>query len=396
MQITVIGAGSIGSAIARDLCDRQDINQVQVCDSRPGRLEAIHDRIHSPSLRTFQVNARDPNTLTSIVQGSNCIVSCVPSDLNPILSEMALNMGIHFCDLGGNEEVVQHQLELDEEARQKAVWIVPNCGLAPGLINVICMHGIEQLDEVRSARVRVGDVPLNPEPPFKYRLSYDAEKFVEDYTTPATVINEGRTRRIEPLTEIESITFDAPYEELEAFHTSGGLSTLPDDLEGRVNELDYKTIRYPGHALQMKFLLSLGFAEKRAIDVRTHLTYRDVLVRKLSQRMRGDFRDVVILRVVITGERDGAPKSLVYEMIEEHQEGDEMSAMQRCTALPVSVVACQLASQSVPGGGATPPEHVVSPNAYLEEVRQRGLSIDVTEHDGHVPIENPELAHQTA
>jgi saccharopine dehydrogenase-like NADP-dependent oxidoreductase len=163
-----------------------------------------------------------------------------------------------------------------------------------------------------------------------------------------------------------------------------------------VHELDYKTIRYPGHALQMKFLLSLGFAENRAIDVRTHLTYRDVLVRKLSQRMRGDFRDVVILRVVITGEKDGTPKSLVYEMIEEHQEGDELSAMQRCTSLPVSVVACQLASQSVPGGGATPPEHVVSPNAYLQEIRERGLSIDVTEHEGHVPIENPEIARQTA
>lgn len=396
MRITVIGAGTIGSAIAQDLIKRQDVSQVQVCDSRPGRLEAIHEKVHSPHLRTFQVNARDPNTLTSVVQGTNCIVSCVPSDLNPILSRMALDMGIHFCDLGGNEEVVQNELARHEEARKKAVWLVPNCGLAPGLINLLCIHGMEQFDSVDAAHVRVGDVPLNPEPPFRYQLSYDAEKFVEDYTTPATVIENGTTTRVDPLTEIESISFPGTYDELEAFHTSGGLSTLPADLEGEIEELDYKTIRYPGHALQMRFLLYLGFAEERAIDVRTHLTYRDVLVRKLSQRLRGEFQDVVILRIVIHGEKDGRDRSITYEMIERYDEETDLSAMQRCTAFPVSVVACMLASKSVTGGGAAPPERVVPADAFLTGVRERGLEIEGDWHEGHVPVKNPEPATQTA
>jgi saccharopine dehydrogenase-like NADP-dependent oxidoreductase len=396
MRITVIGAGTIGSAIAWDLAQRPDISQVQVCDSRPGPLEELHDRVRSPKLRTFQVNARDPQVLTPILKRSQCIVGCVTPGINAVVSRTAVELGIHFCDLGGSEEVVEEQFKLHEEARKKSVWIVPNCGLAPGLINILCMHGVDQFDSVHSADVRVGAIPIDPTPPFNFHLSYDASKLVEDYTRPATCIAQGEMTRCQPLTGLETINFPEPFGNLEAFHTSGGLSTLPSDLEGRIQNLDYKTIRYPGHAKQMRFLLALGFAEERAIDVRTHLTYRDILVRRLQKRLRVEEPDVVVLRILITGVKNGDEKTLVYEMIDRYDEEQELTATQRCTGFPVSVIAALLASKSVTGGGASPPEHIVPKDAFLDTLTERGLDISLNWYDGHLDITEPLQDYRTA
>lgn len=396
MRITIIGAGTIGTAIAYDLAQRPDVAQVQVCDARPGPLERLHKLIQSPRLRTFQVNARDPHVLAPILKRSNCIVGCVSPNMNAILSRLAVDLGIHFCDLGGNEQIVQEELNLHNDARKKSVWVVPNCGLAPGLINILCLHGIEQFDKVTTANVRVGDIPLDPVAPFNYHLSYDAEKLVEDYTQPAVQIANGQIQQCQPLTGLEDILFPQPFGRLEAFHTSGGLSTLPSDLEGRVQHLDYKTIRYPGHASQMQFLLALGFAEKRAVDVRTHLTYRDILIRRLQKRLRGEKPDVVILRILISGRKDGAEKTLVYEMIDQYNENEKLTAMQRSTGFPVSTIASLLAGQSVPGGGAAPPERIVPKQAFFDALLERGLDINTTWYDSQIKVTEALPEYQTA
>lgn len=396
MRITVIGAGTIGSAIAWDLAQRSDVSQVQVCDSRPGPLEKLHDHVRSPTLRTFQVNARDPQVLTPILKRSRCVVGCVTPRINGVLARMAVDLGIHFCDLGGNEEVVEEEFELQEEARKKSVWVVPNCGLAPGLINILCMHGVDQFDTVSDANVRVGDIPSDPTPPFNFHLSYDAAKLVEDYTRPATCIAQGELTRCQPLTGLEEINFSEPFNNLEAFHTSGGLSTLPSDLEGRVQNLDYKTIRYPGHAKQMRFLLALGFAEERAVDVRTHLTYRDILVRRLEKRLRLEEPDVVVLRILISGTKEGEKKTLVYEMIDYSDQEQHLTAMQRCTGFPVSVIASLLASKSVPGGGVSPPEHIVPKENFFDTLLERGLDLNVNWYDGQLDVTAPLPDYQNA
>ncbi len=396
MRITVIGAGTIGSAIAWDLARRSDVSQVQVCDSRPGPLEKLHDHVRSPSLRTFQVNARDPQVLTPILKRSRCVVGCVAPSINAVLARMAVDLGIHFCDLGGSEEVLDQQFELQEEARKKSVWVVPNCGLAPGLINIMCMHGVEQFDSVHSAHVRVGAIPRDPTPPFNFHLSYDAAKLVEDYTRPATCIAQGEMAQCQPLTGLEDINFPEPFGRLEAFHTSGGLSTLPSDMKGKVQNLDYKTIRYPGHAKQMRFLLALGFAEERTVDVRTHLTYRDILVRRLEKRLRLEEPDVVVLRILISGTKEGQDKTLVYEMIDYFDEEQNLSAMQRCTGFPVSVIAAMLASKSVSGGGVAPPERIVPKESFFNTLQERGLSIDIHWHDGHLQVTEPLPSYETA
>lgn len=385
MRITVIGAGSIGAAVVRELCKRSDeVTQVQVCDTRSRALQQLHEHIDSQSLRSFQVDARDMNVLTQIVQGSDCVISCVPPELNPDLAELCLEEGIHFCDLGGNDTYVQQELSLDERAREKSVWIVPNCGLAPGLINVLCLRAIDQLDRTESAHLRVGDVPLRPEPPFNFRISWSAERVLDDYINPAKLIEEGAVVEVAAMTRDEDIHFDeAPFGTMEAFCTQGGLSTLTDTLAGEVRNLDHKAIRWPGHAQQMRFIIGLGLAEDRKIGVRTHLTYRDVLVRRLRERLGGEYEDAVLLRVLVRGEQNDTPSTIVYEMVERYDEATNETATMRCTAVPTVVSALLLAREgTVSGGGADVPENVLPRDRFLDEVAERGLSVSREVLDG--------------
>lgn len=379
----------MGAAIAEELITRSDVTQVQICDMRARALQELHERVESPDLRSFQIDVRDTSVLNSIIRGSDCVVSCVPPAQNLELAELCLDLGCHFCDLGGNDDVVRQELALAEQARKKAVWIVPNCGLAPGLVNILCMLGIKQFDEVEEAHLRVGDVPLHPEPPFNFRISWSAEKVIEDYTNPVQIIEEGQIREIEPLEREERIRFDEPFGQMEAFCTQGGLSTLTETLEDRLKTLDHKTIRWPGHAHQMRFILGLGFGEQRSIDVRTHLTYRDVLVRRMRRRLGGKYEDAVLLRVLIRGRQKGAEKTLVYEMVERYDAENDLTAMERSTSIPAAAVAVLLARGEIDHGGAAPPEDIVPREAYCESLIKRGLNITTEWYDGHVEVTDP-------
>ncbi len=383
MRVTVIGAGAMGAAIAQELAARPEVARVQVCDVRARSLKALHDRVGGARLRSFQVDARDTSVLTSIIEGSDCVVSCAPPDQNLELARLCLDLGLHFCDLGGNDDLPRKGLELDEAAREKRVWLVPGCGLAPGLVNVLCLHGIDQFDEVEAAHLRVGDVPLHPEPPFRFRLSWSADKVIADYTNPVRIIEEGRVKEIEPLAREEHIRFGEPFGEMEAFCTQGGLSTLTDALAGRVQMLDHKTIRWPGHAHQIRFLLGLGFGEDRSIDVRTHLTYRDVLVRRMRRRLGGKHQDAVLMRILIRGRRDGTEQTLVYEMIDRYDAERDLTAMAHATSIPTAAVAVLLGNGQIEGGGAAPPEQVVPRRTYCVALIERGLDIRTRWHDGH-------------
>lgn len=390
MRITVVGAGLIGSAVARELNDHEAVDQIQVCDARARSLQELHDEVKSAKLRSFQVDVRDVNVLEPILRGSQCVVGCAAPEVNPVLAEMCLEQGIHFCDLGGNDKIVEKELQLDHQARQRSLWIVPNCGLAPGLVNVLCLEGIQQFDEVEAAHLRVGDVPLHPEPPFNFRISWSAEKVIDDYSHPVQLIENGDIKLIEPLTLEEPISFPEPFGMMESFCTAGGLSTLTEQLAGTLKTLDHKTIRWPGHANQMRALLGLGFGENRNIDVRTHLTYRDVLVRRMRQRLGGAHEDAVLLRVLINGMKDGQKRTLVYQMVERFDPEHKMTAMKRCTSIPAAVATVLIASGEIDGGGAAPPENVLPRRRYLEMLAERGLSISSAWHDGWASVTDPD------
>ncbi|MDX1740231.1 MAG: saccharopine dehydrogenase C-terminal domain-containing protein [Rhodothermales bacterium] len=394
MRISIIGAGAIGSRVASELASREEVDEVRVCDAGSRPLKLLHDTVESPKVRSYQVDARDESVLRPIIADSQCVVGCAAPELNPIVAAMSIDLGSHFCDMGGSGEVLHAEMNLKDAALSRGVWVLPGCGLAPGLINLLCLLGVEQFDRVDTVHLRVGDVPLHPEPPFNFRLSVSARKLIDDYSLPAYVLRDGDVIEVDPLSGVEEIYFQEPFGGLEAFFTAGSLNTLARELQGRVRTLDLKTVRWPGHASQMQFLLGLGFGEQRIIDVGTHLTYSDVLVRRLQQKLGAEHEDAVLLRSCIHGSKDGQESTLVYEMIESYDKENRLSAMRKCTSIPTATIAFMLASVDLEGCGVAPPETTLPKRRVLDEVKRLGLKIEEHWHQGRVGVTDPDGLRQ--
>ena len=379
MKITVLGAGAIGSAVAYDLCRRPEVTRVQVCEARPVTLRAYRGLHAHPHLRTYEADARDAPTLEPILAGSAVVVSCVGPEHNARLARLALDLGAHFVDLGGPASVRDGEAALAALAERRQKWVVTGCGLAPGLAGILTLRGLARFETATAARIRVGDVPTDPGATFRYRLAHSAEKLLDDYTQPAAVLREGRIETRAPLTGVETLDV-AGLGTMEAFYTGGGLGTLAEALEGTLARLDAKTLRFPGHADQMRFLLDLGLADRTSLDVRTHLSYRDVLVRRLRQRLGGAYHDAVVVRVEIEGTAGGdggagEAGTLVYEMVDRFDEASGLSAMQRCTGFPAAAAAVLLGTRGVPGGGVAAAEHVLPFEPFFAMLAERGIAV---------------------
>lgn len=373
MKITVIGAGAIGTAVAYDLAHSDDVARVQVCEAQPVTLRAFRAAHAHPTLRTYEADARDVQTLEPIVSGSACLVSCVGPEHNARLARLALDVGAHFVDLGGAEPGRPEEESLADRTERRQRWVVTGCGLAPGLAEVLAVRGIERLDEARSARVLVGDVPLDAAEPFGYRLAHSAEKLISDYTQPAPVLRGGAIEMREPLTGVETLEVDG-FGVMEAFY-AGGMGGLAVALEGQLDGLDVKTLRYPGHADRMRFLLDLGLGERTSLDVRTHLTYRDVLARRLRQRLGGAYRDAVLVRIEIDGRAGDEEGTLVYEMVDRYDEASGLSAMQRCTGFPAAAAAVLLSQRELVGGGVGAAHQVLPIEPFIARLAERGIRV---------------------
>ena len=175
-------------------------------------------------------------------------MSAIPYYFNLDLARHAAETGVHFCDLGGNTDIVFEQKKLDPIAREKGITIIPDCGLAPGMVNILAQHGIDQLDSVDEVKIFVGGLPQDPEPPLNYQIVYSLEGVLDYYTTLSWVVREGKRVQVKALSEIEPVHFDEPVGELEGFHTAGGLSTMAFRYADQIPTMEYKTLRYPGHA----------------------------------------------------------------------------------------------------------------------------------------------------
>jgi len=372
----VLGAGLMGSAAAFDLARSERVSEVGLADVDAEKLQRATEWIKNSKLKIHQTDVARHEESVPLMKGYDAVLSAVPYFFNYSLARAAVHAGTNFCDLGGNHEIVEQELTLDTEAKQRGVTVIPDCGLAPGMTNVLVARAVQQLERIDEVHIRVGGLPQHPKPPLGYKLVFSAHGLINEYVEPARMILNGRVTEVDPLTGIEEISFSEPFEGLEAFYTSGGTSTLINTLYGRVRELDYKTIRYRGHCEKMKTLIDLGFASTEVIDVNGEkIRPRDLLVKLLTERLTDDDRDVVLLRVSVTGEKQGQERQIVYEVIDYFDPATGMTAMMRTTAFPASIIAQMLGRGEITTRGAVPQEACLPAERFVEELAKRGIEI---------------------
>ena len=266
MRMLVLGAGLQGSACAYDLLAYTD-HDVVLADINVDNLPAFLQPYLGNRLTAMKVDANDRAAVRQAMQGVSATMSAFPYYFNLGMTVAAVEAGSHFCDLGGNTQIVQDQKALHPRAVEKGVSVVPDCGLAPGMVNILAEHGIAQLDEVHSVRIKVGGLPQRPEPPLNYQVVYSLEGALDYYTTLSWVLRDGKQTQVKALSEIEHLDFPG-IGTLEAFHTAGGLSTMAQRYEGRIPTMEYKTLRFPGHAEMMAVMRDIGLMDLQPIDVK--------------------------------------------------------------------------------------------------------------------------------
>ncbi len=376
MRMLVLGAGLQGSACAYDLLAHTDYDVV-IADINVDNVAPFLQPYVGGRLTLRRVDANDRAAVRGVMEGVTATMSAFPYYFNLGMGVAAVDAGSHFCDLGGNTQIVLQQKELADRARDKGVSIIPDCGLAPGMVNILAQHGISRLDRVDAVRIKVGGLPQNPEPPLNYQLVYSLEGALDYYTTLSWVLRDGRPTQVKALSEIEELEFPG-VGTLEAFHTAGGLSTMAQSYEGRVPTMEYKTLRYPGHAKLMEAVRDLGLLDMEPVDVKgTRVVPRDVFISIVGPRLRKDYRaspDMVVLRVEAEGEKDGRPALFRWDLLDRFDAQTGITAMMRTTGFSLAITGAFQAQGMIEPGVWTPDEAMPAP-AYIDALANRGVII---------------------
>ncbi|WP_304413169.1 saccharopine dehydrogenase family protein [Paucisalibacillus sp. EB02] len=377
MKVGVLGSGLMGKEAARDLTQSEGVTAIGLADIDLQRAQQVVDQLNSPKLTAFQVNASDEQELANFMRQYDVIINALFYSFNEIVAKTAIQVGVSSVDLGGHiGHITDKVLAMHEDAEVANVTLIPDLGVAPGMINILSGYGASKLDELKSIKLYVGGIPVRPEPPLEYYHVFSMEGLFDHYTDPSLIIRNGVKQEVPSLSEVERLHFEK-FGPLEAFHTSGGTSTLsisyPD-----IETLEYKTIRYPGHAEKFQLLVDLNLTRNDyEIELRGQkIKPREVFLKVLDPIVElGDRDDAVLLRVVVSGVKDGEETTYQYEMATFKDREHNVTAMARATANTISVVAQMIGNGTIAKKGVYPPEQSVPGDVYINEMAKRGVQI---------------------
>src|SRR5580765_4906285 len=377
MKMLVLGAGLQGCACAYDLLQNPAVSQVTLADLRPDHLPPfLAERGDwDGRLRTVRLDVTDPVAVQETLRGHTAVMSAIPYYYNGPMARAAVEAGCHFSDLGGNTEIVFEQKKLHDQALARGVSVIPDCGLAPGMVNILAAEGIRRLDQAEQVKIFVGGLPQSPEPPLNYQIVYSLEGALDYYTTPSWILRGGRPVQVDALSEVEAVEFPSPVGVLEAFHTGGGISTLPFAYQGKIDVMEYKTLRYPGHAAIMRPIRELGLLDLAPIDVKgKKVVPRDVFIAAVHSRLyKPEGRDLVALQVQATGKKAGKPYSVTFRLLDYYDAKHGISAMMRTTGYSLSITGQMQVDGRVKAKGVHTPDEAIPFAAYVSELGKRGI-----------------------
>ncbi|MEJ2210957.1 MAG: saccharopine dehydrogenase C-terminal domain-containing protein [Anaerolineae bacterium] len=379
-QYVILGAGRQGTACAYDLIRLGDAGRVLLADQSLSVAEAaarrVNDLLGSDRAAAAQLDVTDEAALRAVLVGADVVVSAVPYPYNLAITRAAVAAGAGMCDLGGNVDVVRAQLGLDAEARASGISVVPDCGQVPGMGTTLMVHAMNQLDEAEEVFMWDGGLPQAPRPPFHYLATFHLGGLTNEFAEPAVFLREGKPMLVPPLEEREEVEFPPPIGRVEAFTSSGGVSTMPWTFEGKLRTIQNKTIRYPGHLAQLRAFYDLGLWDTDPVEVKGQTVIpRDLFHVLFAPHVTfpGD-RDVCAIRIRATGRKAGRPAEAWVEMMDFYDEETGFTAMERTTGWDAAIVAAMIARGQIPQG-VVPVELAVPPDLFVRELERRGIEV---------------------
>lgn len=376
----VLGAGRQGTAAAYDMARWGDARRVILADQDATVARQAADRVNSLLDRTVAeptvVDVTDLPAVAQLLTGVDAFLSAVPYYYNLDLTRVAIGAGAHMCDLGGNTDIVRQQHALHDEARAAGISILPDCGQVPGMGSILIPYTMGLLDEAVDVYMWDGGIPQDPRPPFNYLLTFHIAGLTNEYAEPAIFLRDGEITEVEPMTELETVSFPGPIGTLEAFVTGGGTSTMPWTFEGKVRTLQNLTLRYPGHFDQLRAYYDLGLWDLTPVQVGdVEVVPRDLFHVLFEPKVVfPEDKDLVIVRVKALGKQEGQEAQALVELIDYYDQETGFTAMERTTGWSAAIVAEMMAHGETPRG-AGGLETFVPAGRFVEELRRRGFNI---------------------
>jgi lysine 6-dehydrogenase len=389
-RYAILGSGRQGTAAAYDLAVHGDAASILLADLHLEQAQRAAARVNGLAGREVATAAaldvRDVDAVVNLLQANHidAFISGAPYFLNLALAKAAVRAGASMADFGGNTDQTRAQLALDAEARAAGIALTPDCGQVPGLGNSLCAYTMNLFDECRDLIMYDGGIPAAPRPPWNYILTFNIEGLTNEYFGTTIFIRDGQPVEMEcfrpeeyELIEVEGVGT------LEAFTTAGGTSTMPWTWAGKLRALQNKTIRWPGHFAQWKAFSDAGLLELEPVEVDGQsVVPRHLLHAALGPRLyaQPDERDLVIVRVIGRGLKDGQEREVVVDLFDGYDEATGFTAMERTTGWHAAIICAAQAQGRTPRGGV-PVELAIPGPAFAAELLKRGFDLRVTWRD---------------
>lgn len=350
MQVLLLGAGKIGTGIAEFLATTGDY-EVSIADRDSSNLDRLSPE---PGIRTLQLDASDESALTAAVSGKFAVINAGPFHINRRVARVAAANQVHYFDL--SEDIACARLVRDLSVSAQCAMI-PQCGLAPGFVSIVAHELTRKFDSLHKIQLRVGALPRYPSNALKYNLTWSTEGLINEYCNPGEAVAGGKLIEAQPLEGLETFSLDGV--DYEAFNTSGGLGTLCETFAGKVDELNYRTVRYPGHRDVLKLLL---------LDLKLQ-NRRETLKEILESALPQTGQDVVVIMVSVSGMRGGRLEQETWANRIYHRNinGNPWSAIKLTTSAGVCAAVDLLAQGKLPGEGFIRQEDI----SFKEFIRNR-------------------------
>jgi lysine 6-dehydrogenase len=380
MNVLVLGAGMMGRAIGYDLSLFSSFDNISIGDKDPQTRSLAKEFLKGTQIKVIPVNADNSNEATKQFQKVDVVISALPYRFNYKLAKIAIQTKTHLVDLGGNNTIVENERSLFLKAKKNEVTIIPDSGLAPGLVSIITRDIVDHMDTIDTVKLRVGGLPHHPQPPLNYQIVFSPYGLINEYVEDAIILDSGKILEKKSMTEVESLQFPKPFGKMEAFLTSGGCSTLPYTYRTMIKYLDYKTIRYPGHCEKIKAFLELGLADEIKINLGGHaVAPRDVFASLLINNVPTNGEDVVLLKVLSQGTKNGKKRLRQYMMIDYYDTKHNITAMMRTTGYPVAITAQMIEDGTIQERGVFCPEEIIPPLPFFKELKKRDITLSISD-----------------
>ena len=380
MKAVILGAGMMGRAIAYDLSRFSNFEEILIGEKDRQTITSAQRFLQGTDVKAIMVNAEDPSEIKRRLHKGDVVISALPYRFNYRYAKVSVQTRTHFIDLGGNNMIVENERRLFHQAKKNNITIIPDSGLAPGLVSIITRDVVDHLDTVDFVKLRVGGLPRHPKPPFNYQIVFSPYGLINEYIEDALILSKGRIHQRKSMTEVESLQFPEPFGTMEAFLTSGGCSTLPSTYRRTISYLDYKTIRYPGHCEKIKAILDMGFADEKKINCAGQMIIpRDVFASLLMKNIPTTGEDVVLLKVMSQGTKQELNRSRDYLIIDLYDKKNKITAMMRTTGYPVAITAQMIENGTIQKRGVFCPEEIIPPQDFFNELKKRQIRLTITD-----------------